>query len=42
MDQDLQQKIQKALTQYLQDKNSVKEFYPCTKKLSAWLEEKGK
>ncbi|MEO1937586.1 MAG: hypothetical protein ABGW85_03015 [Sulfurimonas sp.] len=30
----------KDLQKYKTDKNSAKEFYPCTQELSKWLEEK--
>ena len=31
----------KDLQKYKMDKNSAKEFYPCTKVLTQWLESKG-
>jgi len=33
-------KMQQSLDVYLKDKNSVKEFYPCTQKLTLWLKSK--
>jgi len=35
-----QRKMQKALDSYIKDKNSVKEFYPCTQELTLWLKSK--
>jgi len=42
IDQDAKKKMQKALEKYKKDKNSVKEFYPCTLELSSWLKTKKK
>ena len=42
IDTQAQQAMQKALEAYKKDKNSVKEFYPCSQELSAWLQEKAK
>ena len=42
IDKDAQSAMQKALEAYKKDKNSAKEFYPCTQKISAWLNEKEK
>ena len=36
------QEMQKALEKYKENQNSVKEFYPCTQKLTLWLQEKVK
>ncbi len=32
------QELQKELEMYQQDKNSVKEFYPCSQELTRYLE----
>ncbi len=40
IDTNAKQVMQEALAKYLQDKNSVKEFYPCSQEMSAWLKEK--
>jgi hypothetical protein len=37
-----QKAMQDALSKYKKDKNSVKEFYPCTQELSQWLQTKEK
>ncbi|WP_193150728.1 hypothetical protein [Sulfurimonas sediminis] len=42
INEDAKKKMQEAFEKYKQDKNSVKEFYPCTQKLSNWLKEKAK
>jgi hypothetical protein len=42
IDTQAQEAMQKALQKYLQDKNSVEEFYPCMQELTAWLKEKAK
>jgi len=42
LDKSVKEKMRQALDKYKQDKNSVQEFYPCTKKLSTWLQEKTK
>jgi len=42
IDESVKEKMRQALDKYKQDKNSAKEFYPCTQKLSAWLQEKVK
>ncbi len=34
--------MQKALEAYKKDKNSVKEFYPCSQEISTWIQEKAK
>jgi len=40
IDKTKQRKMQKALDLYIKDKNSVKEFYPCTQELTLWLQNK--
>lgn len=40
IDTKAQKAMQEALQRYLQDKNSVKEFYPCMQELTAWLKER--
>lgn len=40
IDKTQQHKMQKALEAYIKDKNSVKEFYPCTQELTIWLQSK--
>jgi len=40
IDTNARQAMQEALEKYLQDKNSAKEFYPCSQEMSAWLKEK--
>lgn len=37
-----QQAMQKALDAFKKDKNSAKEFYPCSQEISTWLQEKAK
>ena len=41
IDKQAQEAMQKALEDYKKDKNSAKEFYPSSQKLTAWLEEQG-
>ena len=38
----IMQELRKELKMYEQDKNSVKEFYPCTQELTKYLETKKK
>jgi len=40
IDENAKQKMQEALSKYLQDKNSAKEFYPCMQEMTAWLKTK--
>jgi len=42
IDTQAQKAMQKALDAFKKDKNSAKEFYPCTQELSAWLQTKAK
>jgi len=42
IDKIAQKEMSKALKEYKEDKNSAKEFYPCTQKLNIWLKEKMK
>lgn len=42
INQAAKEEMHKALQKYKQDKNSVKEFYPCTQQLTVWLQAKGK
>ncbi|ADN10136.1 hypothetical protein [Sulfurimonas autotrophica] len=42
INEDAKKAIQKALEQYKKEKNSVKEFYPCTQELAKWLEAQAK
>ena len=42
IDTKAQQAMQKALDAFKKDKNSAKEFYPCSQEISAWLQEKAK
>ncbi|WP_193110863.1 hypothetical protein [Sulfurimonas paralvinellae] len=37
-----QEAMKKALEAYKKDKNSVKEFYPCSQEISTWLQTKAK
>jgi cystathionine beta-lyase family protein involved in aluminum resistance len=39
IDKQAQQSMLKALESYKKDKNSVKEFYPCSQELNKWLQE---
>ena len=39
---DAQKEMHKALQNYKKDKNSVKEFYPCSQELTSWLQAQGK
>jgi len=38
IDKEVKQKMQQALAAYKKNKNSAKEFYPCTQQLTAWLQ----
>jgi hypothetical protein len=42
IDTQAQKEMQEALDRYKKDKNSVKEFYPCSQELTKRLEEKVK
>ena len=42
INEDAKQEMHQALKQYEKNKNSVKEFYPCTQELTKWLEAKEK
>ncbi len=42
IDENAKKEMQKALISYKKDKNSVQEFYPCSQKLSTWLQEQAK
>jgi len=42
IDKEAKLKMQQALADYIKDKNSVKEFYPCTQELSQWLKAEAK
>jgi len=42
LDKNAQKEMQEALKAYKKDKNSVKEFYPCSQELTKKLEEKVK
>ncbi len=42
IDKHAQEEMHKALDAYMKDKNSAKEFYPCTQELSTWLQKKEK
>ena len=42
IDTSAQAQMKTALEAYKKDKNSVKEFYPCTQNITAWLKEKEK
>lgn len=37
IDETVKRKMQQALDSYLKDKNSAKDFYPCTQELTTWL-----
>jgi len=40
IDETAKRKMQQSLDSYLKDKNSVKDFYPCTQELTLWLKSK--
>jgi fructose/tagatose bisphosphate aldolase len=42
IDTEVQKAMKEALSKYLQDKNSVKEFYPCMQEMTQWLKEQAK
>ncbi|WP_457750097.1 hypothetical protein [Sulfurimonas sp.] len=42
INENAKKEMQKALLSYKKDKNSVKEFYPCSQELSIWLQAKVK
>ncbi len=39
---DAQKEMYKALQNYKKNKNSAKEFYPCSQELSIWLQKRAK
>jgi len=41
IDKRAQQEMQAALAAYKEKKAKVKEFYPCSQKLTLWLEQQG-
>jgi hypothetical protein len=42
IDETAKKEMHKALSAYKKDKNSAKEFYPCTQTITQWLQERRK
>jgi hypothetical protein len=42
IDTKIKDAMKEALSKYLKDKNSVKEFYPCMQEMTQWLKEQAK
>jgi hypothetical protein len=42
INENAKKEMQTSLETYKKDKNSAKEFYPCTKKVTLWLQKKAK
>ncbi len=40
-DESIKVQIQEALDRYKKDRSSCKEFYPCSKELTQWLQKQG-